>query len=279
MNKYDEKYTKCPACQAENIIHYHDDFRGNAISLCNVCKVQFMNPVYSEEYLNDYYSHYIPSGYDPGLELRQYRVAKNNFSVIEKFIDEKGLMLDFGVGDGSHANLANQNGWQVTAYDVDCVAMKKLKEDYGFDVYCDDFFDLPLGKNEYKLIYANQVLEHLKNPAKHLDYFRELLTDKGYLFISVPNIKSTSNRIKFFLEKMKLRRKNIGKYYDTSHHVFYYDQVSLRNMLEKNGYSVIYTRSCMKPREKSPKFWMMFSNNVTEKFYSTSTFMMVAKKN
>ena len=54
MNKYDDKYVDCPACHSKKINDYHSDFRGNSISICNNCNVQFMNPVYSDEYLDDF---------------------------------------------------------------------------------------------------------------------------------------------------------------------------------------------------------------------------------
>lgn len=278
MHKYDDKYLECPACQSKKINDYHSDFRGNAISICNDCNVQFMNPVYSDEHLDDFYSHYIPSEYSQTLVDHQNFVVRDNFSAIDNAVDTKGLMLDFGVGDGMHSSYAEKDGWQAKGYDVDCKAMDNLKEKFGLDVYCGDFFSIPWEKASYKLIYVNQVLEHLKSPAKYLEYFHQLLSDDGYLYISVPNIKSTSNKLKFMLEKLKLRKKNVGKYYDSDHHVFYYTPTSLANLLKLNGYEVELVRNCAKPKGNKSKLKIFIHKHITERFFYSSTFLVLAKK-
>ncbi len=282
MNKYDEKYTKCPACQSENIIHYHHDFRDNTIYKCNACQVQFMNPVYSDEYLNDYYSTYIDleqTRTNDGILADKYtHVVNDNFNALEEVVNTKGEMLDFGIGNGVHAEKAIEKGWNVRGYDVDCATTATLMERTGIEVKCGDFFKIDWGNKKFDLIYSNQVMEHLKDPVSYINHFDDILNKNGCLFITVPNIHSTSSRIKFFLEKLKLRKHNIGKYYDSEHHIFYYTPVSLKNILEGNGYKVLLTRNCVKPKVEGSKLWLFISNKILERFYSTSTFVMIARK-
>jgi len=280
MNKYDKKYTKCPACHSENIINYHSDFRGNSIYKCKKCKVQFMNPVYSNEHLDEYYSQYVVLDKDKDIELtdQQAYVINDNFKAIETIIKNQGELLDFGIGNGTHAEIARKKGWNVRGYDVDCVATETLMEKSGIEVKCGEFFDIDWGSKKFDLIYVNQVMEHIKDPVSYIHNFKKLLNDSGNLFITVPNIHATSTRLKYFLEKIKLRRKNIGKYYDSSHHIFYFNPDSLKNILEENGFDVLYTRNCVKPKVKSSKLWLFISNKILERFYSTSTFMMIARK-
>ena len=280
MNKYDDKYTKCPACDSENIKYFHADFRGNTIYKCEQCKVQFMNPVYSDEYLDYYYSQYIDINRDVDTVLQDKYdlIVNDNFNAIEQVVKNKGNMLDFGIGNGDHAKLAIKKGWQVSGYDVDCKATESLMQRTGIEIKCGNFFDLNWGEVKFDLIYANQVAEHLKDPVAYIKYFKSLLSDKGCLFIAVPNIHSTSIKLKFLLEKLKLRKNKTGKYYDAEHHIFYYDPTSLKNILENNGYEVVISRNCAKPKVERSRLWLFLSNHVFEKFYSTSTFMIVARK-
>ena len=280
MNKYDEKYTECPACHSKSINYYHEDLNDNTIFKCQNCEVQFMNPVYSDEYLDDYYSAYTVIDKDKETEMtdRQAYVINDNFKAIEKTIKNSGDMLDFGIGNGTHSEIARKKGWSVRGYDVDCASTDRLMEKSGIEVKCGDFFDIDWGNEKFDLIYINQVMEHIKDPVNYLKSFYEILNENGNLFITVPNIHATSTRLKYFLEKIKLRRKNIGKYYDSSHHIFYFTPNSLKNILEKNGFEVVYTRNCVKPKIESSKFWLFIRSNVLEKFYSTSTFMMIARK-
>ncbi len=280
MNKYDKKYTECPACHSKNINHYHSDFNNNLIFKCNECKVQFMNPVYSNEYLDEYYSAYTVLDENKKTEMtsRQAYVINDNFNAIEKTIKHTGEMLDFGIGNGTHSEIARNKGWNVRGYDVDCVSTNALMEKSGIEVKCGDFFEIDWGTTKFDLIYINQVMEHIKDPVGYMKRFYDILNKDGNLFITVPNIHATSTRFKFFLEKIKLRRKNVGKYYDSDHHIFYFNPGSLKNILEKNGFEVFYTRNCVKPKVDSSKLWLFISNKVFERFYSTSTFMMIAKK-
>ena len=280
MNKYDEKYTECPACHSKTINQHHEDLNLNKIFKCQACTVQFMNPVYSDGYLDEYYSAYTVLNEDKETEMtdRQAYVINDNFNAIEKTIKNTGEMLDFGIGNGTHSEIARQKGWNVKGYDVDCVSTKTLMEKSGFEVKCGDFFDIDWGNDKFDLIYINQVMEHIKDPVGYLKRFYELLNTNGNLFITVPNIHATSTKLKYFLEKIKLRRKKIGKYYDSDHHIFYFTPKSLKNILEKNGFEVTYTRNCVKPKVDRSKLWLFISNNILERFYSTSTFMMVAKK-
>ena len=280
MNKYDDKYTKCPACGSENIKYFHTDFRENTIYKCNKCQVQFMNPVYSDEYLVEYYSQYIDMEKEQDdISADKYtHVVNDNFKALEKIIKVKGEMLDFGIGNGVHAEKARDKGWNVRGYDVDCDTTETLMKKTGIEVKCGNFFDIDWGERKFDLIYSNQVMEHLKDPVSYINHFDTLLNKDGHLFITVPNIKSTTTRLKFLLEKLKLRRNKIGKYYDSEHHIFYYDPVSFKNILELNGYEVLYTRNCVKPKVERSKLWLYISNNIIEKLYSTSTFMVVARK-
>ena len=280
MKKYDDKYTKCPACGSDGIQFYHSDLRTNTIYKCEQCKVQFMNPVYSNEYLDEYYSRYVVLDKDKDITLtsKQAYTINDNFKAIEKCIKTSGEMLDFGIGNGTHARVARERGWQVRGYDVDCVATEILMEKSGTEVKCGDFFNIDWGEQKFDLIYINQVMEHIKTPVRYLEHFYKLLNEKGHLFITVPNINSTSNRLKYLLEKAKIRKKNIGKYYDSDHHVIYYSPVALKYILQKNGYEVLYSRNCVKPKVDSPALWQFISNNILEQFYSTSTFMMIARK-
>ena len=124
----------------------------------------------------------------------------------------------------------------------------------------------------------HQVLEHLKNPRSYLDKIYKLLKSDGYIFVAVPNINSISNRLKFFAEKVGVRTKNVGKYYDTSHHVVYYTPDTLVRLLENTGYEVLYKRNGHKtrPNQSRLKRWMM--RNFTESIFSQSTFFVIAKK-
>ncbi|MCW8982962.1 MAG: hypothetical protein OQK13_02865, partial [Gammaproteobacteria bacterium] len=91
-------------------------------------------------------------------------------------------------------------------------------------------------------------------------------------------IKSLSNRIKSFLEKKGLRKRNIGKYYDTNHHILYFEPKTLIRLVEKHGFKVVYQRNGHSARANQSKFSRFMMRHVTEGLFAKSTFLIIAKK-
>lgn len=64
----DAVYTSRPICASRQVALYHRDFRHNRIYRCEDCRVQFMNPVYSDDYPPRYCADYY-HGDAPGDEI------------------------------------------------------------------------------------------------------------------------------------------------------------------------------------------------------------------
>lgn len=276
--EFDTKLSKCVSCDSSDLVDYVADFRKINICKCNNCGLQFMNPQYTDIYLAEYYSLYTN---DEDLEYWHNALLYGHdfyLSLIESYISP-GALLDIGCGNGHLLEAAINRGWDVTGYDVDEKSTKKVAKRLGVNVESSDFFEVFLNhKGIYDLVTMHQVLEHLKSPGAYLDKIYSLIKDGGYIFVAVPNIHSLSNRIKFFLEGKGLRKKNIGKYYDTNHHVLYFDPDTLTFLLRKHGFQVVYKRNGHKARPEQSKVKRFFMRNVTDFLFMKSTFFVVAKK-
>lgn len=277
-SKYDPAYIHCPICDAENISEYHRVFSGAKISKCNSCNIQFMNPVYSNEYLDEYYNNYTEECYSQKVIDEQHFTANDYLSFVEKNTGGTGEMLDYGCGNGEHSFVGIKRGWNVTGYDVDCKVAKSISEKYNFNYLCGAFEDLELNNKKFDLVYANQVVEHLKNPVAMLKHIWTHLNDEGVLLVAVPNIHSLSHRIKFYFEKLGFRKDKIGKYYDAEHHVFYYNKKSIRNMLKQAGFEVISIHNSKKAKLNQNKLAKFIRRNIIEKIIPNSALYVLAKK-
>jgi len=276
--KYEEAYSQCPICKSNAIQEYHFDYTGINISRCKDCKVQFMNPVYSDAYLNEYYNNYTGDEYSKKVVDEQHFTANDYLKIVEKHLGHTGSMLDYGSGNGEHSKVGMQRGWDVVGYDVDCEVAKTISEKYNYKYVCGDFEKVDWQSQKFDLIYANQVVEHLKSPIESLRTVHSLIKDDGLFLVAVPNIHSLSHRIKFFQEKMGFRKSKIGKYYDTEHHVFYYDKKSISNMLRLAGFSVIYTANSRKAKLNQNRISKFIRRNIIEKIIPNSALFVLAKK-
>jgi len=276
MRKYDEVLLKCKVCDSEKIYKYHYDINGNSIYICGDCKVQFMNPQYTDEYLNDYYSKYTKD--EPQWDEPLSYGHNFYLSLIEKYTTSKGTLLDVGCGKGHLLKEAKKRGWEVFGYDVDCKSTEYFSKKHNIKMFCGDFEKIKWESNSFNLVSMHQVFEHLKNPLSQLQIINSILIEGGLLFIVIPNIKSLSSIIKFRLEKLGFRKKDIGKYYDTSHHLFYYEPKTLKNILIKHGYKILHLRSGHKVRPHQSMLKRKFLRNFSEKIAWKSTFLIIARK-
>ena len=279
MSKYDGAHESCPVCRDAAIHQYHCDFRGNTIFICSACTIQFMNPVYSDEYLSEYYAGYYGGG-ESDLNVVEGQACTNymKFEFIDKFVRMPGRALDFGCGNANFAVYAKDKGWDVVGYDVDCEAMQQVSDRYGMPIKCGSLPDVDWQGEQFDLIHAHHVVEHLKDPARDLSIMHELLSDDGYIYIGVPNIHSWSARLKLFLEKAGFKKGRVGKYYDSDHHVFYYTPKSMKNLLDICGFEVVLSMNGAKSHMSESKLIQFFTYYLPNFFYSSSSFFVMARK-
>lgn len=60
--------------------------------------------------------------------------------------------------------------------------------------------------------------------------------------------------------------------------MFYYNPVSLVKLLELNGFKAVLVRNCAKPKGNKSKLKRLIHKYITEKFFYSSTFLVIAKK-
>ncbi len=275
--KYDPVLENCPICGSAQTRFYHSDLRQNRISICEACRFQFMNPQYSDQYLTEfyagYYSHHSQIEREPTSHAHDFYLKK-----IETFLPQKGKLLDYGCGVGRVMNTARQRGWTVVGYDVDCETTKKVEKVYDVEIKCGSFEDLDWEGRRFDLIYLYHVLEHVKDPVHTIKTLRGLLNEKGHLFVGVPNMRSLSSTAKTYLERKRIRRRRIGAHYATDHHLLYFSKPSLSILLEKCGFSVVYTRNGYKAKNEDPNLKKIAMRYVTDHLYPNSQMVMLARR-
>jgi 2-polyprenyl-3-methyl-5-hydroxy-6-metoxy-1,4-benzoquinol methylase len=98
--------------------------------------------------------------------------------------------LDFGCGSGCFSYLLANNGYQVTATDLDFSPLNLVKEKLDFPSNIEfiqgDIIDKDLPDNSFDVIFALDVLEHIENLGDYVQLFKKLLTPEGVIIISGP---------------------------------------------------------------------------------------------
>jgi 2-polyprenyl-3-methyl-5-hydroxy-6-metoxy-1,4-benzoquinol methylase len=273
---FDRLLDSCIVCDGGNIAPKLVDFQGISIWQCGDCGFQFMNPQYSDADLDEFYSSPYLAQQDFDL-WHPVEMLINDFhlSKVEKFISP-GSLLDIGCGKGHFLEAAVNRGWQVEGYDVDKATVDEVAARLRIKTSSGDFFACDFCT--YDLVTLNAVLEHLKYPNRYLEKVSSLVKGGGVLFILVPNIRSLSFRFKYWLEKLGIRSKRRGNYYDTDHHVLYFSPETLGRLLAKHGFDVVFSRNghVAKPNQTKFKRWRL--KYLLEPLYPRSGFFVVARK-
>lgn len=233
---FDPPLRACRLCGDADIENFDIDYRGVHIARCRACRVKFMNPQYTDQYLERVYARYNDPTQDQTMTIPAGRGAvmpnkrEGNFNLIERFVSP-GRFLSIGSGSGDELRTAMSRGWSVEGFDVDPVTTQRLARDLGVPVYSGDLTTVSLPTAAYDCVYMDQVLEHPKEPAPYLRLSHRVLKPTGLLYIGVPNIESLAALWKTFLGKHNLKPLR-GRHYDSWHHLFYYAPHTLRTILE-----------------------------------------------
>jgi len=275
MTKYDPLIKKCRLCNSVNIFKFHQAENGSQIYKCSHCKVQFMNPQYSDEYLTDLYSSYIRD--ETQLEEKLVKSHSYCLQLIQECAFVKGKLLDIGSGNGYLIKIAKQRGWDPTGHEINCDSAETLHVKTGIRILCGEIYNLNI-EERFDAISMLHVIEHLKNPEKYIEKIFSVLNKKGVLFLALPNIQSPSSLFKLILEKTKLKTKNVAAYYDTGHHLWYFSPHTIRSFLEENGFKIIRIYSGENINLNRNKFFNVIDEKILSKVLWHSSMGVIARK-
>ena len=132
----------------------------------------------------------------------------------------KGILLDYGAGNGSFATAAQKKGWSVDVYEPSATTRKDLENRKLNRIY-----SLPK-ENTYDVITLWHVFEHLPEPEEALSAFYNALKPGGTLVLAVPNIDAWDAH-------------HYGPFwaaYDVPRHLWHYNKESILHLSKQAGF-------------------------------------------
>ena len=121
----------------------------------------------------------------------RYLLRKNAIISLLRKIDTRGMTaLEFGYGSGDMLNEFGRMGMKVYGYDYSddakAIALEIVKNSqYSKNIHLLSS-EKQITKRKYDIIFAFEVLEHVKDDLGLLKKWRKLLNTNGLLLISVP---------------------------------------------------------------------------------------------
>ena len=257
------KNVKCPICENNNTNRISNigqfGFSTN-VSICPNDGLVYLNPRWTKEKYNLFYSNYYDSyyrtmnnqteGYNHGEEI-YLRLNSNN-------INKPSSILDIGAGMGWVLDYLNKNYdscKSIAAVETSTICNKHLKDNIGcnnvsssFDKMTTDF-----SKSKYDLIVIRHVFEHTLDPINFLDNVKKLLSKNGKIYIAVPNMMNISGPLHLFWFRAV--------------HTFYFSKNTLLAIMSIAGFKHLSIV------EDNDELWGIFINDNFEKpFYIKNVF-------
>lgn len=230
--------TSCPVCGNKDLLSvlksrdYHYTLEPFHVTQCQACGLQFTNPKPSD--LTFYYDNpnYISHQDNWSIKNFIYNIVrvfntKYKVSLIRNTLT-KGNILDFGTGSGHMVDaLVRTKKFQVHGYEpnLDIITRNINHPELIFPSL------ESLRPEQYDLITAWHVLEHVEDLLGTLKLFKQTLKSNGKLIIAVPNINSYDSQI----------YKEHWAALDLPRHLYHFTPGSISHLFQQNGFKLIDT--------------------------------------
>jgi 2-polyprenyl-3-methyl-5-hydroxy-6-metoxy-1,4-benzoquinol methylase len=184
---------------------------GYSFYRCPGCDLVFVYPVPEGGEIKNLYSE--ESGYQANKKINVAHVqsTKKDRTVISylKSKNPKGKILDIGASSGDFLFLAKEEGLETYGVEIN-KGTGETAQARGLDVFIGSFENIPFLPQSFDFIFLGDVIEHVPDPRILLEKCKNLLSQKGFLIISTPNLDS------FWARTTSLSEENIFEYYHRS---------------------------------------------------------------
>jgi len=151
-------------------------------------------------------------------------------------------VLDIGCYDGLLLRALRDDGIEKHGLDISAECVEIARERHGVKAKVADVSGpLPYADGSFDLVIASEIIEHLVDTDAFLREISRVLSDRGWAFVSTPNVNSLRNRFRVLLGlypaqcEYRLIETSTG-------HVRVYNKNALCGQLRERGFEVMDVR-------------------------------------
>jgi len=168
------------------------------------------------------------------------KVLEKNFAlrwkVLRRYMDTQSYprLLEIGCAHGFFLNVVRNEFDEVRGIDVSEDGIKYAKKTLGLPVVRGDFLEKSFGRKKFDVVCLWDTIEHLRDPLLYLRKIAQLTRPGSLVAITTGDIESPNAR--FRGQKWRLLHPPT--------HLHYFSKKTLADLLDRNGFDVVYSRYC-----------------------------------
>lgn len=221
------EFRNCPVCDKNDCLTLFSKEGGSYVKCLN-CSMVYLNPVFADDALKNYYEHNHPvqaqivENSDPFYE----NLYNQGLDSIEKACSS-GNVLDIGCSSGVFLDLAKKRDWNTHGIELN-IQEFNMAQKKGHCVYNELLEHLNF-EIKFNAITLWDVFEHIKDGEFYLNVMKKQLSENGVIFLQIPS--SDSLAAKILQEKCNM--------FDGLEHVNLYGVETIKMLANKCGLNVL----------------------------------------
>ena len=252
---------KCNICNSDKfkVIYNLSNLK---IKKCRHCKHVFSDQKYLQFknknlYTKNYFKKVHPNFFADCKEDYINKIKKNkklqNFNkVINIFKNYKksGRILDLGCATGVFLNMCQKQGFKVCGVEISKYSANYAQKKFKLNVKIGKLENIKFSKKYFDIITMLDFVEHVPDPSKILKEAHKILKDDGLLYLLTINENSLMTKLADLIYKFSFGflSKPVELLHPI-HHIHHFSKKILKEILNKNGFKIIFTKKSEMPIE------------------------------
>lgn len=251
----------CPVCDGAPYCVVTRRFDDGRVVQCSACGHIYLNPALPDAVLEEIYEGYHARESEEellgGVEAF-FADTKGPYQGALRLVEARGglagrRVLEVGCGPGRFLAECRRRGADVTGVDPSPAAVRLARERFGLEVIPAMFEDAVarslLPNAGYDLVFAFELIEHVRRPADFLRQVNGLLKPGGLVCLSTPNF-----------ELFRLMGVAAPVVHQWQEHLHFFDHANLAGCVRRAGFAVEELR-CYLPLDYAERQKQIISFN------------------
>jgi len=248
----------CPFCGSSQLLLHNPTVWNRPdiqVYRCEKCDLAYLYPMITEEEEKAFYANYdehVKARLDDPQKLLDDALpeAERRLSHIHGLIHSKMRILEIGSATGAFLNLIKDDVREVLGVEPS-MAHADYMTSLGIS-HVSDIDELNMKSREkFDCAAMFHVFEHIRDPLAYLKVLREkYLTEKGFLWIEVPNVEDA------LLTLYKCEQ--FEKYYYQPMHHYYYSAKTLSTISNAAGFNTVELIPVQRYDLSNHMYWLRY---------------------